>query len=289
MTRDPEARVRGGRSAVVAVGLLVLGLIAATLWATFAHRPPQTPPGPYRHLILSENFDGDLDRELWTDQRGLAPTTYGSPFNAELENTYFRPEQVRVRDGVLHLDARPGRSQDPLGGATYDYVSGVAHTGKNLSFTYGYAEARIRIPEDEAYWPAFWLLPSPVDSQWPPEIDIAEFSSVTHSTTRPSFNAHWKDAQGAHKQAGPVPYGDTSTDYRGSWHTYGVLWEPGRLQVFLDGKPGPVFTGDAVPAQPMHIVLGMGVIRDRGPAPASMEVDHVKVWSDSPTGRTFTE
>ncbi|GAB94054.1 beta-glucanase (GH16 family) [Kineosphaera limosa] len=238
-----------------------------------------TAPGP---LAFADDFDGaGLDPNRWTDQRGSEPHTYGSPFNPRLENTFFLARQVEVADGTLALQAEPEQVRDNLGGARYDYVSGVVHTGNHFAYTYGYAEARLQVPSEPGYWPAFWMLPTPVDKGWPPEIDIAEFSKVVGSAGRPTFNVHWRDAAGQHQQAGSTAYGHEGQNYGGTWHTYGLAWEPGRLQVFLDGQPGPVYTGPGVPDQPMYIVLGMGVVRGENPAPAAMKIDYVRVWTDT--------
>ena len=42
----------------------------------------------------------------------------------------------------------------------------------------------------------------------------------------------------------------TATDYTNSWHTYGFLWTGDKIQPFLDGVPGPILTGAAVPQRP---------------------------------------
>lgn len=287
---EPDSRVPAWRRRprlllAVAVSLLVVVLVVAGVLWTGLRRSEPPPVGPGHRLVFEDDFDGDrLDSTKWTDRRGVAPHTYGSPFNPQLEDTLFEPEQVGVEDGALRLSATPRRVQDELGGATYGFVSGVVHTGAHFAYTYGYAEARILVPDDAGYWPAFWMLPTPVDDQWPPEIDIAEFSAALGSTTRPTFNVHWRDAYGEQRQLGPTPYGDPNTSYAGSWHTYGLSWEPGRLQVYLDGQPGPVFAGQDVPDQPMYLVLGMGVARGANPAPAAMTVDYVRVWSDTTSG-----
>lgn len=271
-----------GALAVIATTVVLLLVGGLLLWED--RRPTPPPVGPEQELVFSDEFSGSsLDEGSWTDRRGTEPHTYGSPFNPRIEDTLFTPEQVRVTDGSLQLSARPGQVRDELGGAEYGYSSGVVHTGDHFAYTYGYTEARIWVPDDDGFWPAFWMLPTPVDKEWPPEIDIAEFSSVVGSARRPTFNVHWRGPDGKPTQAGSTPYGDPERTYRGGWHTYGLLWQPGRLQVYLDGRPGASFSGENVPDQPMYIVLGMGVVRGTQPPPATMKVDHVRVWSDRPS------
>lgn len=281
-TGSPARRVR--LRLLLAAALAVLLVVLGALWVGL--RQAQTPPvGPDHRLVFEDDFDGaQLDATKWTDLRGRAPHTYGTPYNPDREDALFTPEQVEVKDGTLRLHSTPRQVRDEVSGTPYRYVSGVVHTGASFAYTYGYAEARLRVPEGAGYWPAFWMAPAPVDSEWPPEIDIAEFSQAVGSWGRPTFNVHWRDGYGEHRQMGSTPYGSEDGYYAGSWHTYGLLWEPGRLQVYLDGEPGPVFEGEHVPDQPMYVVLGLGVVRDTHPDPGTMDVDYVRVWSSTPAG-----
>lgn len=236
-------------------------------------------------LAFADEFTGTtLNTKVWTPHRGLEPYTYGHPYNPSLDHHAYDPSRVAVRDGHLRLswDATPHTVQNwnPPSQQTYPYTAGVAHTGKGFSFSHGFVEARIWFPETPGLWPAFWMIPTPVDKFWPPEIDIAEF--VTGDTPdglyKPHFNYHYKDASGNNRQMNWQWYGQQGKSYAGSWHTYGLLWEKGRLQVFLDGKPGPSYSGNEVTDDPMYIVLNTAIHKGQSPAPGTMLVDYVRVW-----------
>lgn len=248
---------------------------------------PQGVSGQWK-VAMQDEFNGtSLNTNVWTPHRGLEPWTYGHPYNASLDDYAFDPSRVSVRDGNLRLswDRTPitvNNSSAPYT-TTYPYTAGVAHTGKGFSFTHGFVEARIWIPETPGLWPAFWMLPSPVDKDWPPEIDIAEWvpDDTPDGLYKPHFNYHWKDSAGRNQQANWKWYGEAGKSSAGSWHTYGLLWEKGRLQVFLDGKPGPSYSGSEVTDNPMYVVLSSGVRKGATPANGTMLVDYLRVWQRS--------
>lgn len=259
---------KGRRSIVqIVAGLLVTAVAAALLtgWRLSSE------------VMFYDDFEGtQLNLSAWTPQRGLPPHTYGSPFNPDVENTFFEPGQVSVSDGLLRLRLESRKVTDPLGGARYSHVSGVVHTGASFSFTYGYAEARILIPQGEGLWPAWWMLPMPVDEHWPPEIDITELADVSASSL-PTFNVHYTDDSGAARQVDPIYYSDSAMPYVGVWHDYGLQWEPGRITVFVDGQEVGRHEGPEVPSVPMYLVLGMGAQRGTNPPDSELLVDRVLV------------
>jgi beta-glucanase (GH16 family) len=75
-------------------------------------------------------------------------------------------------------------------------------------------------------------------------------------------------------------YGDPDADYRGGFHTYGVLWEGERVVPYLDGMPYPVLAADRVPGVPMMIILNLSVRGGYDTEPGErMLVDWVRVWA----------
>lgn len=245
---------------------------------------PQGVSGTWR-VAMADEFSGtSLNRSVWTAHRGLEPYTYGHPFNAALDNYAFDPSRATVKDGSLRLswDKTPITVQNSSAPytTTYPYTAGIAHTGKGFAFTHGFVEARIWVPDTPGLWPAFWMLPTPVDKDWPPEIDIAEIipDDTPDGLYKPHFNYHYKDAAGNHQQSNWKWYGDAGKSYAGSWHTYGLLWEKGKLQAFIDGKPGPSYASSSVTNSPMYVVLSSGVRKGYSPPAGSMLVDYLRVW-----------
>lgn len=258
------------------IGLVALPLVAVII-AIFGVSAMLTGRGADPDVMFVDEFNGArLNQAAWTPARGLPPDTYGSPFNPDAEDTYFEPGQVSVSDGMLRLRLEPKQVTDPLGGASYSHVSGVVHTGASFSFTYGYAEARMLIPAGSGLWPAWWMLPTPVDERWPPEIDITELAD-TSAASVPTFNVHYRDDAGGTDAIGPKSYSRTAMPYVGVWHDYGMLWEPGRITIYVDGQEVGRYEGRQVPSDPMYLVLGMGVQRGSHPEAADLLVDRVVV------------
>lgn len=131
-------------------------------------------------LVWQDEFEGDsLDLTKWSYQYGTG-AEYGLDGWGNSEEEYYtdRPENVRVEDGKLILTAikeEEAYEQKP-------YTSGRIRTVSDeetlFATTYGRIEARIRMPEGEGIWPAFWMLPvdETIYGGWAAsgEIDIME-------------------------------------------------------------------------------------------------------------------
>ena len=122
-------------------------------------------------LVWSDEFD-TFDTNTWTPLVGDG-SQFGIPGwgNNELQWYTGRPENVRVENGELVIEAR----RDNIGGRFYSSARIV--TEGNADFGYGRYEARIKLPSTTGIWPAFWMLStnSPYGN-WPSrgEIDIME-------------------------------------------------------------------------------------------------------------------
>jgi len=113
------------------------------------------------------------------------------------------------------------------------------------------------------------------------EIDILEHLSEW-GPGRNNVALHW-DGYGDKHQAwgsshvyfGPTPDG---------WHNFGLLWEPGKLTWFIDGKKVVEYANERVSNVPSYIKLNtqMGGWAtkdvDLSKLPDYFKVDHVRVW-----------
>lgn len=249
------------------------------------HRKPHQsiPDGvPGRWRVQDADDFTRLDGSVWTTLRGSKQWLYGDPHNPSLDDAAFRADHATVEAGALRLSWDP--TPTPVGdGTVYPYAAGIAHTGNSSRWVFEppvYIEARIMVPDMPGIWPAFWMLPTPVDDHWPPEIDIAEWipDGNPDGLTHPKFNYHWND-DGGPQQVGWEMYGTRGRTESGEWHTYGLLWQPGRVQAFLDRRPGPVVEGPHVTSAPMYLILSTGVRKGETPPAGAMLVDWVRVWS----------
>lgn len=184
-----------------------------------------------RTLIFSDEFNADtLDRDKWN--------VVGPEFwvNNEQQAYIDRPDVVEFRPmadgadgGVLVLKPVFQAGFETPSGRKADFVSGRINTRDKFDFTYGRAEARIRMPDAVGVWPAFWLLGN---GRWPStgEIDIMEYVGLRD----------WS-AVAIH---GPGYSGDTPFVARRNypagngpdrWHDYAVEWTKDRIAFEVDG------------------------------------------------------
>ena len=118
-------------------------------------------------LVWSDEFEGtEIDATNWTFDIG--GRGWG---NEELQYYTSRPENARVENGCLIIEAREERYRN------LSYTSARLKTERLHSWAYGKFEARIKIPYGQGMWPAFWILGDNVTTVgWPEcgEIDIME-------------------------------------------------------------------------------------------------------------------
>ncbi len=103
----------------------------------------------------------------------------------------------------------------------------------NRSWTYGYFEARLKLPGGKGTWPAFWMMPKNYTS-WPEdgEIDIMEEvgvdPNVIHSSIHCKAYYHSVNTQKTAKKT--VPTAETE------FHVYAVEWTKDFIKGFVDGE-----------------------------------------------------
>ncbi|MFJ5777101.1 family 16 glycosylhydrolase [Streptomyces sp. NPDC093094] len=265
----------------VTAGLLMLVLLACGACGSPAGPSAPSPPAPgVWRLVLQDEFDGSrLDTDRWAtcydwNEDGCTIRT-----NDELE--WYQPDQVSVDGGKLTLTAqrRAVRGSD---GEVYPWVSGMISTGRDNwyaepreTFTYGYFEAAVRIPEQGGMAPAFWMMPA--SRYTPPEIDIMEFLGTTRTL---SMFVHWRNDEGEKRKQGAA---FTAEGFPDGHHVFGVLWEKDRLVWYVDGvERFRVTEPERIPHVPMEVILNLAVGLPHTPPPgtvsARMLVDWVRVW-----------
>lgn len=187
-------------------------------------------------LVWSDEFNGATAPSAPNPQNWTYDTGGNGWGNAELE-TYCaygsstppcdpkNPNAYVGADGYLHIVARNS--------ASGVYTSARLKSEGLQSFQYGRIEARIRMPEGQGMWPAFWMLGSDVNTQpWPAcgEIDIMESIGRTPSTNYGSI--HGTGFTGSTiTTAYNLPAGEKFGD---SFHTFGILWSPKLMKFYVD-------------------------------------------------------
>ncbi|MFT4049435.1 MAG: family 16 glycosylhydrolase [Solirubrobacterales bacterium] len=226
------------------------------------------------NMVFRDEFDGTaLDNAKWDGQRDDWMTG-GNPFN-DREDAWYLPANNTVGGGVLTQTVRHETQ------GSYNLTTGMVNSNHRFAFKYGYVEARVNVPSCDGCWPVFWTLPD--GGVWPPEMDIFEYIDTTSSQRSPFFASHWSENGIYQSNLSYYPKTcGTATDYTGSYHRYGLLWTPTKIQPYLDGVPGPTFTGAAVPQASMYLVLMLSLADGANPAGSpAMKTDYVRVWQQS--------
>lgn len=269
---------------------------------TYADNPDRSQEG--YTLIWSDEFDGDsLDTTKWSCQIGTGTseglTDWG---NQELEYYTDREENVRVENGELVITAI--KEEERVGGKMFTSarIRTMTDEGEVLFSTkYGRVEARIKLPEGEGLWPAFWMLPvdDSIYNEWASsgEIDIMEARGRLPEKVEGTIHYGQNWPNNVYKGQEYVFPADTDiTDY----HLYSLEWEPGILRWYIDNEcyhttqqwfsKGPAgatdYTWPAPFDVPFYILLNMAVggtfDLQSNPysldEPAEMKVDYVRVY-----------
>lgn len=238
---------------------------------------------------LDENFDGTaLNSKLWTPR-----FPWDGPQPGQLQR--YAPENVIVGNGVatFKVEKKFGHENNDPARPTRNYTSGLIQSYDKWTQLYGYFEARIKVPYVRGLWPAYWMMPDRGAAsglnQWQRrdtgrgamEIDIMEILSEW-GPGRNSVATHWDGYGDAHKQWGTsqIYYPPT----KDGWHVYGLLWEPGKLTWFVDGKKLAEWANDRVSNVPSYlkfnVQMGGWATKniDDANLPAVMEVDYTRAW-----------
>ncbi|MGD0653476.1 MAG: glycoside hydrolase family 16 protein [Thermoguttaceae bacterium] len=189
------------------------------------------PSGTNWGLLYADEFGGSsVDTQKW-----ITEYPWGQTHDAG-NSAYMLPRNLSVANGVLTETAK--RETAPDGKA---FTSGTISTGYNfLNYTYGYAEARIKLPSRLGSFPAFWGL----YNGWPPEADIMEYPIFTSGMNYNKYNIayHYTNSSGDHASSGgwvnPGGVGDITTDF----HTFGFEWSATALKYYFDGTVMRTFT-----------------------------------------------
>ena len=140
--------------------------------AVAPNAPTSSTPGSPNHplgagrgqwqLLMGDDFNGStLDSDLWHTCYWWSESGCTNRGNNELE--WYLPDNVNVDGGAAHLVARR-QAVTGADGLAFPYTSGLlsqAGVDRDLfTFTYGFAEARVRVPTGSGMWSAFWMLPA---------------------------------------------------------------------------------------------------------------------------------
>ena len=240
-----------------------------------------------RHLVWADEFDveGAPDSSRWGYDLGDGCPDVCGWGNNELQYYTRRPENVRVEDGKLIIQAR----QENYKGKKY--TSSRLVSRNKGDWKYGYIEVKAKLPQGTGTWPAIWMLPTDwTYGSWPAsgEIDIMEHvgykQGMVYGTVHTKAFNH-----GIGTQKGDSIAVEGVQD---NFHVYAIDWSPEKIDFLVDGKLYNTFHNEGSGSeawpfdQPFHLLLNLAVGGNWGGAkgvdptiwPQRLEIDYVRVY-----------
>jgi beta-glucanase (GH16 family) len=248
-----------------------------------ATRPAR--PADYK-LVFEDEFDQGTrpDPTKWNYELGFLR-------NNEAQFYTDRPENCRIENGKLIIEARKEQFPTGEGKKPAEYTSASIETRNQQAWTYGYMEVRARIPSGRGTWPAIWTLGSNIgEVGWPAcgEIDLMEHVGFDpdrlHGTIHTAAYNHVKRTQ----RGASFPIKDPHLEF----HTYAVHWTPQLITFYFNDTPYFTFANEGKTRaewpfdQPQYLKLNLAIggawggIRgiDDAVFPHRFEIDWVRVY-----------
>ncbi|MFH0767139.1 MAG: family 16 glycosylhydrolase [Bacillota bacterium] len=173
--------------------------------------------------IWADEFDGStVDETKWNFE------VHGDGGgNGELQ--YYTKENAQVIDGKLIITAK---KESYLGD---DYTSSRLNTKYKGTFQYVRLVVRAKLPTGRGTWPAIWMMPlMSAYGGWPDsgEIDIMEY--VGYDPNRIYSTIHTEKFN--HNLGTQIGFNRIIENAETEFHDYEMIWSPGNIKTFVDGK-----------------------------------------------------
>mgnify|MGYP000648691261 CR=1 FL=1 len=199
-------------------------------WLRFEPGSGGTDPAP--QPVWSDEFD-TIDSNNWTFETG--GWGWG---NQELQyytggDNAFIQYDSEVDSNVLVLEARQDNPQGYECWYGYcSYTSTRMISKGKQEFQYGRMEARIKLPQTQGIWPAFWMMGNDFDQVgWPNngEIDIMEHVGFEPNLTHGAL--HGPGYSGDTPINGTHDLGESAD---ANYHVYAVEWDENGIDWYVD-------------------------------------------------------
>lgn len=191
-------------------------------------------PGLDYKLTWSDEFTGEtINSDNWSFQVEKA-----GQFNDEWQRYTNSNDNAYVKDGNLVIEAIHESENHGMN----QYTSARLNTANKQSWKYGKIVARIKLPEGEGIWPAFWMLGASIDENggdtpWPQcgEIDILELYG-TKDDGAVEANMHYADKKDKHASMGAETFTLKKGKFADDFHVFELEWDANRFAWFVDGE-----------------------------------------------------
>lgn len=211
-------------------------LILAIFFNLSLFSPAQTRPESSDRagwkLVWSDEFNAPdnspVDLSKWVSESG--GNGWG---NQELEYYTTRPENAIQQGGNLVIKVLQEKYTG-ADGVARDYTSARLKTLGKFSQKYGRFEARMKIPQGQGIWPAFWMLGDDIGKVgWPQcgEIDTMENIGKEPATIHGTI--HGPGYSGDKGISAPYSL-PPDQHFADDFHLYAVEWEPKAIRFYVD-------------------------------------------------------
>ena len=158
------------------------------------------------------------------------------------------------------------------------------------NWTYGYFEARLKLPSGKGTWPAFWMLPQKMKN-WPDDGEIDIMEEVGYNANYVSASVHCKAYN--HVAGTQKTVEQLVPTAQSEFHVYAVEWTEDYIYAYVDGVRYFSFANDGRGDKntwpfnvPFYLKLNLAWGGNWGGAkgvdekalPAVYEVDYVRVY-----------
>lgn len=236
-------------------------------------------------LVWEDDFEkpGMPDPEKWSYDTAGNSWGWG---NNELQHYTFKdPENVRVEDGVLYIQAK----KEPINQKKYSSVRLI--TKNKGDWKYGRVDVMAKLPEGRGLWPAIWMLPTNnTYGNWPQsgEIDIMEHVGYNPDTVFATAHTEaYNHSIGTEKSKGKFV-----ENVYDDFHEYSLEWTPEAYHVYMDGDLFFTFNNENKTSaqwpydQPFYLIINLAVGGNWGGRhgvdttafPAELAIEYVRVY-----------
>ncbi len=256
-------------------------------------------PQTRQETVWSQEFDepGRPDEAVWGCEFG---------FVRNREAQWYQPDNARIENGCLVIEARRERVRNPRHAADSkdwrrerafaNYTSASLTTRGKHAWLYGRFEMRARIDTRTGLWPAWWTLGSGKPGRrWPAcgEIDIMEYYDGVLLA-----GACWAKNSGEQNwDAVRKPLPDLGGDeWSSGFHVWRMDWNEDSIMLYVDGHLLNTIAitqtlnpdGSNPFREPHYMIvnLAVGGTRAGDPSttefPARYEIDYIRVYQKRP-------
>lgn len=277
------------RTVTLNAGNYALGVFAQTAGWNFnwIEIVPSTG-GP--SLVWSDEFNS-INTGTWSHEVGGHGWGNNEREYYTNGNNAFIQFDAQANSNVLVLEAR--RDNPANYNCWYgrcEYTSSRMVTAGKRTFQYGRIEARLKLPQTQGIWPAFWMLGNDIGTVgWPAcgELDIMEHVGFEPMITHGAMHGP--------NYSGNTPFAGTyylSEQVNANYHVYAIEWNSTSVRWFVDGNLFYTVTrsqvqslGNWVFDHPMFLILNVAVGGNWPGSPNAssvfpqrMYVDYIRVY-----------